>query len=735
MLTNAGDAAEQDFAFLADLLSVPAGISVPDSWTLHEAQDQTFRTVLRHIESLAANLPLLVIVEDFHWADPTTRALLDVLMKRIEEVSALLVVSTRPERGPQWSLYPQVTTQLLNGLDRKRAALLVRQIAGEQPLADDVVLRIVERAQGVPLFIEELTRGVLTNTLDSDGERLLRVLWSSGEAIPTSLNALLMARLDQLDAGQEVAQASSVIGREFSFDMLRSVAGSSPERLRQGLAELAKAGLIVPHGPPGNATYVFYHTLIQEAAYASMLRDRRRTIHLRYAEALEQDDAGAASTSPELVAAHFAEAGAAEKSIDYYLKAAARATGRFALTEIVGYLRKGLRQLSQLPVTRATQKRELALQVATGRALMEHRGAGDPDVRATLDRAHQLGVALDGTDELLHIYDGLANYYFAHSELDKVVEHGQHALELGRRTDNHHAVVLAYRSSGHARLLLGNFREARDDLVQAVTLYRGTMAITRDPKVSACSALGICLTALGLTASGAAMSLAGIRHAEEIGHPNSLDLGLRRGCVEGMMRRDARRVLELSKRLLDNQTEYETFRGSHEGLFFSTWARLQTDRDSALYDRLYATLDHFENDQHLNMLTFFMLSAAELMEMHGDQERAAQLLNRATQLVATTNERWCESEIPRMHARLTTNTTAAIHLLETSLALAREQGALIWEVRAAMDLARLLREQGQLIDARRALAPVFTRITEGTSSPDFVTARVLLEELNAATAI
>jgi class 3 adenylate cyclase/tetratricopeptide (TPR) repeat protein len=720
---------EEEIAVLADLLSISTTTESPAHQSSQRTKELTFSAVLRHIEALAAKTPLLAIVEDLHWADPTTVALLDALVNQVEHFATLLIISSRPEKGLMWSLYPQVTTQLLNGLDRRQATVLVRQVAGEQAFADEVVARIVERAQGVPLFLEELTRSIVgADPQRGRGDRATRI---QPDTVPTSLNALLTARLDHLGIGKEVAQASSVIGREFSFEMVRAVSALPVERLEQALDELIQAKLIVPHGSPPNATYVFYHALIQDAAYASMLRDRRRGVHLRYAEALENDPSAPARATPELLAAHFAEAGAAEKAVDYYLKAAARATGRFALTEIIGYLQKGLRQLAHLPATEATQHRELALQVAIGRALIEHRGAGDEEVRATFERAHELCLVLGGTEQLLHVHDGLANYHFAHSELDKLIESAERTLALGRRTGNHHAVVLAHRTNGHAKLLLGRFHEARGDLEQAMGAYQGEMPVMRDPKVSVCAALGICLTTLGMPDAGTARSLEAVRHAEKLAHPISLNLGLRRACVQGMMRRDASHVLELANRLLDSQTAYETFRGSREGVFFATWAQAQTDSDRGLSDRLRTTLDYFESARHLNLLTFFLLAAAELMEAQQDRKGADALLHRAAELVESTNERWCEAEIPRLRSRLTNDPATSCRLLQTSLALAREQGALLWEVRAASDLARLLRSQGRPEAARRALAQVVGRLNEGLDVPDFRSARDLLRELGS----
>ena len=493
----------EEIAWLADLLSVAMPGEMLTQRTAQHTKELTFKAVFRHIEALAAKAPLLVIVEDLHWADPTTVELLNSLVQQLDQVPALLVISTRPERALLLSLYPQVTTQLLTRLDRNQAALLVRHVAGENGLADEIIQRIVKRAEGVPLFLEELTRSLLSSDATSgDGDRLAEVLPASDDAVPTTLNALLMARLDLLGAGKEAAQASSVIGREFSFELLQAVSDLSSERLELALDELEEAGLIVAQGQPPQAAYVFLHALIQEAAYASMLRERRRAIHLRYAETLERDPSDPTGNSPELLAAQFAMAGAAEKSIDYYLKAAARATGRFALTEIIGYLRKGLGQIGGLASTPANQQRELALQLALGRAVWEQRGGGVAEVRAAFERADELCQVLGATEELLLVHEGLANYHLAHSEFDKMVEYAERAFAIGQRTGNVDAVVLARRSSGHAKLYLGRLREAREDLEDALSQYTGRRTVTRDPKVSACAALGICLTGPRLTGFG-----------------------------------------------------------------------------------------------------------------------------------------------------------------------------------------------------------------------------------------
>lgn len=730
MLTSAARLDDDEIALLADLLSLPVPEAVASDRSVQLTRELTFSTLLRYIRGLATSAPLLAIVEDFHWADPTTTALLAELVDQVEQFSALLIISSRPEKGLLWLSHPYVTTQLLNGLDRSEATILVRHIAGEREFAEAVVSRIVDRAAGVPLFIEELTRSVLESIAleeaDHGSESARR---PAGDPLPTSLKALLMAKLDQLGPGKEAAQASSVIGREFSFDTLQNVSGLPATRLEQALDELMQAGLIVPGGPPPNATYVFRHALIQDAAYTSMLRARRRNFHLRYAEALEREQGETVTAAAEVLAAQFAAAGVTEKSIDYYFKAAARATGRFALTEIDGYLQKALDQLATMPASLTTQQKELELQVARGRALIEFRGAGDEEVRASFERARKLCLVLDETQLLLHVHDGLANYHFAHSEHDKVADHGERALAIGHRNGNRHALSVAHRTRGFSRLMMGRFREARVDFEEALEQYEGEMGVTRDPKVSVCGGLAICLTVLGLPEAGAAMSHAAIQHAESLDHAVSLHLGLRRACLQAIMQRDVPRVLGLSGRLVCMQNDYQTFRGSNEGELFSTLARLQEQPDPALLPGLRVMLGQFERSQISNFLPFFILAAAEAAIACDDSAEAEAHLRRATELVEVTNERWCEAEIPRLRARLIDDPLAAVPLIETALSIAREQHALLWEVRAMTDLAGRLRDQGRRETAYRTLESVVSRITEDAPIPDFRECRELLNQL------
>src|SRR5262249_22298108 len=282
------------------------------------------------------------------------------------------------------------------------AASLIEEMTGERELPDDVVDRIIVRADGVPLFIEELTKTVLDAEMLHNGpDRAAAQDAGTIDIVPTTLQASLMARLDRLVVGKEVALTGSVIGREFSFEALQPLLSLTPQQLEHALGERVEAGVINARGRPPEALYTFKHALVQDAAYASLLRERRRALHLRFAECLESDVVGSAANEPHLVAWHFGEAGEAGRAVGYYEKAAERTTGRFALAEMVSHLRKALAQLERVPESATRQKRELDLQVALGRALIDFQGSGSEEVRIAFERSRELCLALNETKPLL----------------------------------------------------------------------------------------------------------------------------------------------------------------------------------------------------------------------------------------------------------------------------------------------------------------------------------------------
>jgi len=722
-----------DVAVIADLLSIPtAEDDFPDAHKPERRKDVALATLLRYFEKLNRQAPRLVIFEDIHWADPTTLDLIESLVEMVERMPMLMVLTNRPEIRPAWATRPQVTVQMLGGLHRREAESLVKSVAEARISQQEVIDSIIARADGIPLFIEELTKTVLDSgiALTKDPHRLRKPLIPA--VVPTTLQASLMARLDRSIAAKEVAQIGSVVGREFSFDILQRLSKLSREELTEALSELVQTGLATTHGKVPQSTYTFKHALVQDAAYASLLRERRRSIHLRLAELLEEETVRAGGPLPEVLAWHYSEAGAPAKSIDYYLKAAARTTGRFALTERVSHLRKALRQVEQLSDSTDTTRRELDLQVALYQALVDDQGSGSEEVRLAVERARALCLQLGDTHELIRVQDGLFNYHFSHAQPKTLLRYAKEMRDLGQRTGNPQAFIMARKDSGFANLLLGRLETACDDMRLLVEGYdeardgQSALAV-RDPKAGAYTVLGICLTALGYLDAGAAKSLEAVRHADSLDHEVSQIVALRRACVQHIMKRDTETVLKLSERLLGLTTRFETFKGVRDGTIFHCWAQLQDRRDPILLERMRHSIEQFDTTQYWALLPFFMTSAAELMARHDNLEGAAALVNRAAELVQLTEEQWAESEVIRLQACFCArDPDEKISLLHSSLNKARQQNAKLWELRSATSLAEVWLERKDQKMARDVLAPVVAWFTEGLDAPDVVAGRALL---------
>jgi hypothetical protein len=624
----------------------------------------------------------------------------------------------------------------LSGLDHPTAVSLIKQVVGERELPREVIDRIIVHGDNVPLFIEELTKTVLKRLQDRHGEHASPLQPLSADVVPTSLYSSLMERLDRSSAGKEIAQIGAVIGREFSFDMIQALSPLPAKQLENVLTELTQAGIIVAHGQPPDATYTFKHALVQDAAYASLLRDRRHAIHLRLAEEMEKDATIEATELP-LIAWHFAEARAPDKAIDYYQKAAEHATGRFALTEIVNHLQNGLRQITLLPESAARNRRELALQLALGRALIDQAGGASDAVRVTFERARALCFSLDEMTLLPRAYDGLiANYHYIRSNPEQILKYAAEIISVHSRTGDPQALVMLKRAGALANFLLGRFESAREDMQALIDMYDARRdgpeagTTTRDPKVAMMTFLGVCLSILGHFDSGAAKTRAGIDYAKTLNHPVSLNLALRRACVQGMLLKDTQQVAECSNELAALRAAYETYQGGWEGTFFQDWAQLRIRSDPVRLDRVRAFLEHLDRASIWALLPFYMASVAELIGQHGDGAAAAALVERADELMNIGGGRWCYAEVTRLRARFCTrDPEEAAAFLNAGLVKAREQNAKLWELRTATDLAALLRDQGNFGYACEVLRPVYEWFSEGKDASDHIATRALLNDI------
>ena len=393
---------DEDVAFLADLLSLPASERHPlPNLSPQRKKERTLEALIRQLEGLARQQPVVMVFEDAHWIDPTSRELLDLTVERVRSLPVLLIVTFRPEFQPPWTGQPQVTMLALNRLDRRDRTALVEQIAGGKALPDEVVDQIVDRTDGVPLFVEELTKSVLeSGLLREEADRYVLDRALPPFAIPTTLHDSLMARLDRLASVRLVAQIGAAIGREFSYELLRAVSRLPEDELQAALGRLVASELVFQRGTPPDAVYSFKHALVQDAAHGSLLRSTRQQLHAQIAEALETHSPELMDSQPELFAQHYAEAGLVEKSVAYWGKAGHRSAARSAMAEAAAQFQKGLDQLALLPDTPERQRQELEFCSALGAVLHRRqrlRGAGNgpclcPRTRAVGAAGFPLGV-------------------------------------------------------------------------------------------------------------------------------------------------------------------------------------------------------------------------------------------------------------------------------------------------------------------------------------------------------
>ena len=528
-----------DVSLLVELLSLPGGERfAPLELSPQRKKERTFAALLRQLEGLARTQPVLVIFEDLHWIDPTSREFLDLVLARIDHLPVLLVTTFRPEFQPPWAGQPHVTVMALNRLGRNEGAAMVERLAGNAAsLPPDVIAEIVERTDGVPLFVEEMTKAVLEAGIGR-GREVAASVPGARLGVPATLQASLMARLDRLGpAAKGVAQIGAAIGREFSYELAASVAELPEERLQEALHRLVDAGLVFQRGMLPAAEYLFKHALVQDTAYGTLLRGPRRQLHARIAAALETDSTELMDTQPELFAQHYTEAGMVEKSVACWGKAGRRSAARSAIAEAAGQFQKGLDQLALLPDTPERQRQELEFRSSLGAALRFVKGQAAPETGQAYARARELWEQLGFPMEYLHIPYGQSRYHGYRGELDLALRLDEDLLQVSRQRNDSAGLVLAHQACGTGHMLRGRFALSRSHLEAALSGYDPNSHRSlghqtgSHPQVVAQAYLGIVLLCLGFPDQALARSNGAIAEARRLAHPPTLVSSLMPGAI------------------------------------------------------------------------------------------------------------------------------------------------------------------------------------------------------------
>jgi class 3 adenylate cyclase/predicted ATPase len=725
---------------IADLLSIPdAGRSQPLNLSPQRRKELTLDALLGQLEGLAAEQPVLVVFEDAHWIDPSSKELLETIFESLQSWRVLLTITFRPDFIPPWTGAAQVTALLLDRLSRRQVASLVERITGSKPLPAPVLDQIVARTDGVPLFVEELTKAVLESGLVRDrGDRYVLTGPLPPLAIPATLHDSLTARLDRLAPVKEVAQIGATIGREFSYELLAAVSSLKHNELNEALGQLIGAELIFRRGTPAHATYTFKHALVQEAAYDSLLRNKRQELHACVAQALQQQFPETCESHPEVLAHHFTEAGLTEDAITYWQRAGQRAAERSAFVEATAHLTKALELTSRLPDARERAERELALQIAFAPVLMLTKGFGSAEVQRTYQRARDLCREVGDPSKLFAVTWGLWHASQTRGDLEAAQGFADELLAVARQQGNSDFLLQAHHAAWTTRFHLGDQMACREHTEQGRALYHIEAHASHrfvygghDPGVCARYHGALATWLLGYPDQALSLSREAIDLAERLRHPMSQIMAHAFASVLHQFRREPQPAQKSAEATIAACIQQEIApQYLATGRILRGWAVAALGRaeEGAAEARegladLQATGMNARRPHYLTLL-------AEAEVWAGRAEHGLAALAEAGELTERTGERRWEAEIHRLRGELILASNASAEAeacFRRALGLAVDQHAKALELRAAASLARVLQKQGKSLEAHELLVPVYRWFSEGFDTPDLIEARALLD--------
>jgi len=635
-----------------------------------------------------------------------------------------------------------MTPLTLTRLERPQVEALITHLAGGKALPAEVVEYIVARTDGVPLFVEELTKMLLeSDVLHQEGERYTLTGPLSAVTIPTTLQDSLMARLDRLPMIREVAQLGAVLGREFAYEVLHALAGVEDALLQDRLAQLVDTELLYQRGRQPRAKYIFKHALVQDAAYASLLKSTRQQVHQQVAQMLEARFPDTVATEPELVAHHYTEAGCYAQAVDYWQQAGQRAMQRSANIEAIAHLRQGIALLTVLPDTPERVQAELIFQTTLGPALMATRGYAAPEVAATYNRARELCQQAGDTSELFPVLWGMYLLSHARAEHETAREWAEQCLSLARRLEDPALLLEAHLPLGASWFCLGQLSQAHAHLEQCMRLYdpqqHHALAFrygNLDPGVSCLAFAGLTLWLLGYPDQALERSHQVLTLAQHLEHPYTLARGLYWTTILHQLRREWQVVCERAETAITVATAQQVALVLALGPIMRGWAVAMQGQGAEGLTQLRQGLDAYRATGAELQRPHFLSLLAEVHRSLGQPEAGLTALGEALALVETTGERYYEAELHRLKGELLLQHAApdvsdAETCFQQALDIARRQQAKALELRAAMSLSRLWQQQGKRAEARKLLAPIYGWFTEGFDTADLQEAKALLEAL------
>jgi class 3 adenylate cyclase/predicted ATPase len=737
---------------MAALLSLPVPERYPPLTVSPQRQkQQTLEALVAWLLAEAAQQPVLAIWEDLHWADPSTLELLGLLLDQVPTARLLLVLTARPAFRPPWPPRSYVTPLALTRLLRPQVEELVLQMTGGKPLPAEVLRQIVEKTDGIPLFVEELVKTILeAGLVREEAERYVLTGPLPPLAIPTTLQDALMARLDRLAPVKAVAQLGAVLGREFSYALLRAVAPVDEATLQHGLAQLVAAELLYQRGRPPQATYLFKHALVQDAAYQSLLRSTRQQHHQHIAQVLETHFPDLCETQPELLAQHYTEAGLTVQAIPYWHQAGQRAAQRSAHAEAISHLTNALELLKTLPDAPERAQQELALHITLGPALSATKSWAAPEVERVYARARELCQQIGETPQLFTVLRGLWVFYFIRAEYQTAQELGKRCLSLAQSLQDPSFLLEAHHALWDTLVWRGEVVSARAHMEQGAALYdpqqhrSHALLYEEDPEVCRLAVEALALWYLGYPDQALGSIHDALALAREISHPYSLAMALALAAWVHQCCRETQLSQECAEAAITLSTEQEFPFWAAWGTIVRGWGLTEQGQGEEGVVQIRRGLPVYRATGAETLQPYFLALLAEVYGKVGQDQEGLTALAEALAMADRTGERLHVAELYRLQGTLTLqsnittlqpltpNPQAAAEAEECfwkAIEIARQQQAKSLELRAAGSLSRLWQHQGKRAEAHALLAPIYGWFTEGFDTADLQEAKALLEEL------
>jgi class 3 adenylate cyclase/predicted ATPase len=739
---------KQDAALFAEMLSLPNDGRYPAlQLASQQRRQRTLDALFAQIKALAQQSPVLMIFEDVHWIDPTSLEALGRVVDRIANLGVLLIVTFRPEFEPPWIGRPHVTSLTINRLPRREVEAMIDRVVGNKLLPTSIRQDIIERTDGIPLFVEEMTKVVLEAENEGSARQTAAAVPSSALAVPASLHASLMARLDRLGPAREVAQIGATIGREFSHALLAAVVRMPGAELGSALDGLIAAGLLFRQGVPPHASYLFKHALVQDAAYGTLLREPRRALHTRIAETLQSQFAENAERQPELLARHCTEAGLIEKAAGLWGKAGQRSLARSAFVEAAEQLTRALEQIAALPATPVLRREQIEFQVALIAPLMQIKGYAAPETKAAVEWA---GLLIEQAEELgeppedpLLLFSVLFSFWIANF----IAFNGDMALELAAQflalAEKQRATVprmVGHRLMGVSLVHTGEIAQGRTHLDRALALYdpaEHRPLATRfaiDTRVLVLCFRSLALWMLGHPEAALMDADKALSDAREIGQAATLMYALAATSWTHILSENYAAANALNDELVTLADEKGALHWKAWGMVSQGLQFVLTGKASDAVRKITFAITAYRSQGSTAWVLVWLSYLARAHAELGQFDDAWRCIGEAMTAVETTKERWIEAEVHRVAGDIALmspqpDSAKAEAYFKRALTVAGAQQAKSWELRAAMSMARLWRDQGKREEARALLAPVYGWFTEGFDTLDLKEAKALLDDL------